>query len=136
MSISPRSGGRGSTDFYVWNIIMHWNGNVDSLYSSALPKIQIIRKNALNKICWKLNFLQKTQWAHMSISCRSKARGLLRLPCLKQYNVLKWESRFTLRLSAAKNMDNIKKMHLTKILENLSKFYFYLISIFSKLILY
>ncbi len=33
-----------------------------------LPKIQILWKNALNKSSLEINFLQKTNWAHMSIS--------------------------------------------------------------------
>ncbi len=32
-----------------------------------MPKIQIIRKNISNKSCGELDFLQKIQWAHMSI---------------------------------------------------------------------
>ncbi len=45
----------------------------------------------------------------MSISSRSGARGLERLPYLKYYDVLKWENRLTFRLNAAKNMDYMKK---------------------------
>ncbi len=45
----------------------------------------------------------------MSISPRSGARGLERLPCLKQYNVLKQENRLTLGLNAAKGTDYMKK---------------------------
>ncbi len=45
----------------------------------------------------------------MYISPRSGAMGLQRLPCSKYYNVLKWESRFTLGHNAAKNMDYMKK---------------------------
>ncbi len=37
-------------------------------------------------------------------------KGLQRLPCLKYYNVLKRESRFTLGLNAAKNTDYRKKI--------------------------
>ncbi len=32
-------------------------------------------KKASNKSCCELNFVQKTQWAHMSISHKSGARG-------------------------------------------------------------
>ncbi len=41
-----------------------------------LPKIQITWKNGSNKSYGELNFLQKTQRAHMSISLRSRTRGL------------------------------------------------------------
>ncbi len=44
----------------------------------------------------------------MSISTRSGARGLQKLPCFKYYNVLKWESRFTLGY-AVKITDYIEK---------------------------
>ncbi len=50
MSISPRSGSRGSKDCHVWNIIIYWNGKIDPLKGSALPKLDY------NKKCfkWKL----------------------------------------------------------------------------------
>ncbi len=51
-------------------------------------KIPIILKNNSNKYRSELNFLQKSQWAHMSISPRSEARRLERLPYLKYYSVL------------------------------------------------
>ncbi len=41
-----------------------------------------------NKSCPELNFLQKSQWAHMFNSPRTGARGLERSPCLKYYYVL------------------------------------------------
>ncbi len=56
-----------------WNIIIFCNGEVDLLYSSMLQKILIMSKNASNKNCAKLNFPQKTQQTHMSISARSGA---------------------------------------------------------------
>ncbi len=45
---------------YVWNIIMYWNGKVDSLYNCTLPKILIGSKNGSNKNCLELNLLQKS----------------------------------------------------------------------------
>ncbi len=45
----------------------------------------------------------------MSISPQSEARGLERLPFLKYYYVLKWESKFTLGLNTVKNTYYIKK---------------------------
>ncbi len=52
----------------------------------------------------------------MSISPRSGARVLQRLPCLKYYNVPKWKNRFNWGLNAAKITDDIKKMLQTKII--------------------
>ncbi len=43
----------------------------------------------------------------MSISPKSIARGVQRLICMKYYNVLKWESRFTFEFNTAKNTNNI-----------------------------
>ncbi len=52
----------------------------------------------------------------MSISGRSGARGLQRLICLKYYDVLKQEIRFTLRLNAVKNTRYIKNCFELKLL--------------------
>ncbi len=98
----------GFKDCHFWIIIMQRNGKIDSFQSSMLPKIPIILKIASNKNCSKLNFLKKPQWMHIFISPRSGARGLQTLPCLKYYNVLQWESKFTLWLNGAKNTDYIK----------------------------
>ncbi len=68
----------------------------------------ILPKNVLNKSCSELNFPQKTQWNHVSISGRSGAKGLQGLPFWKYYNALEWESRFTLGLNVASNTDLIK----------------------------
>ncbi len=51
----------------------------------------------------------QTYWTYSSISSRIGARGLQRLSLVKYYNVLEWESRFTLGLNAAKNTDYFKK---------------------------
>ncbi len=45
-----------------------------------LLKILIISKNALNSNCSELKFLQKSQWAHMSISPLSGAREVISIP--------------------------------------------------------
>ncbi len=82
---------------------------VDWLYGSILPKIVIIWKKAWSESCWEFNFLQKTQWAHVSISPKCGARGLERLLCLKYYNVLKRENRLTLKLNVVKNSDHMKE---------------------------
>ncbi len=72
---SPGVEVRGSKYWCVSNIILYWNGKVDTPYGSTLPKLQIISENASNKSCWALNFVQKSHWVHMCISPRSGARG-------------------------------------------------------------
>ncbi len=69
-----------------------------------------MKKKFQIKSCSDFHFLQKTQWAHMSIFPQSRARWLKRLPCLKYYNVWKWENRLTLVLNAAKNTVICKKV--------------------------
>ncbi len=44
-----------------------------------------LTKNASNKSCSELNFLQISQWAHMSICPRSGARELVIIPV--HYNI-------------------------------------------------
>ncbi len=73
MSIFPRSRARSSKDWYASNIILYWNGKVDLISGLTLPKLPIISESGFNKNCWALNFVQKIQWAHMSISPRSGA---------------------------------------------------------------
>ncbi len=85
----------GSSDWSVSNIMLYWNNKVDSLECLTLLKIQTISKNSSNKICWTLNFFQKSQWSHVSISPRSGTRGLQRVAFLKYYNALKWENSLT-----------------------------------------
>ncbi len=99
----------GSKDCHLWKIIIYQNGEIDSLWSSMLSKIRIICKNDSNKSFWALKSIQKSQWAHMSISPRSGGRGLRRLPSLKYYNVQKQQNWFTLVLEAAKNTGYIQK---------------------------
>ncbi len=43
-------------------IILYWAGKVDSVLGTTQLKIHIILENALNKSCWALNFVQKSQW--------------------------------------------------------------------------
>ncbi len=80
--------------------IYKFYGKVGSLEGWMRQTIQILSKDALNKSCSELNFLQKAQWTHI-MSPRSGASGIQRLSCLKYYNTLKWASRFTLGLNAA-----------------------------------
>ncbi len=46
---------------------------------------------------------------HVYLSHWSGARGHQRLPTLKYYNLLKWESRFTLGINIVKNTNYIRK---------------------------
>ncbi len=78
-----------SKNCHFWNIIMYWNGKVDSLQGSMLPKISVTSKNTSNKSYWALNFVQKSRWLHKSVSLKSRARGSQRLICFKYYMVLK-----------------------------------------------
>ncbi len=49
-------------NWYVSNIILYWNGKVDSLPGWwTLQKILITSTNALDKNCSELHFLQKTE---------------------------------------------------------------------------
>ncbi len=63
-----------------------------------LPKISIILKKVSSKSCSKLNFVQKSPRAHMSIPPQSGARGLERLIWLLYYMVLKLQITFSLEL--------------------------------------
>ncbi len=92
----------GSNDCHGKNIIKYGNTKIDWLCGWTLPKIPIICKKVSNKSCWDFNFLQKTQWAHISTSVRCLATELKRLLCSKYYNIWrKWENRSTLWLNAA-----------------------------------
>ncbi len=57
----------------------------------------------------KLNLVEKIQWAHMSISPRSGARGLKTLIWGKNYNVQKQQITFILGANAGKNTDHMEK---------------------------
>ncbi len=88
---------------------MGLNWRVGDHFGQNIAKKRIISKNASHKSCSELNFLQKTQWTHISIFPRSGARGAKHLPFLKYIDVLEWKSRFTLGLNAAKSTDCIEK---------------------------
>ncbi len=49
-------------------VYIHFNGKEDWLLELNVTKNTDYVKKTLNKSSWKLNFLQKTQWAQMSIS--------------------------------------------------------------------
>ncbi len=74
-----------------------------------LPKLRITSKKASNSCCLELNFVQKSQRVHMSISPQSGAKGLERLIWLKCFIVLKRQITFNLGLTATKNVYYIKK---------------------------
>ncbi len=76
MSISTRDGVGLLERLICFKYLLYGNGKVVSLSGWALPKLPIISKN-----CSELNFVQKSRWAHMSISRRSGAVEL-RAPVL------------------------------------------------------
>ncbi len=76
---------------------------------NAAKNTHRIKKKASNKSYSYLNFLQKSPRAHMSIFHRSGDRGLKRCASLKNYNVEKRKSRFTLGLEAATNKHSHQK---------------------------
>ncbi len=95
---------RGATIAYF--VILHlpkWGGRLQL-------KIYVISENVLNKSCWALNFLKKSQWVHMSISPRREAGGGGSKDChfrnTKMYK--KRQSRFISGLNTAKNTYFIK----------------------------
>ncbi len=59
---------------------VRWWGEKWETYFWDSPRIL---KNALLKSCAGLNFLQKTQWKHISVYPRSGARGLQKSACFK-----------------------------------------------------
>ncbi len=61
-----------------------------------------------NYTTWYGDQSSERQWVHMSTFPRSGVRELQKLLSSKYYYVLKWESRFTLKLDAAKNMHYVK----------------------------
>ncbi len=93
------------------------NGDI-SLLAWTLPKIRITSKKASNKSCLKLNFIQKSPGAHMSISPWSGARGLERLASSNYYSEGKQKITFNLGLNAAKNTHGIKKKLQIKVVQN------------------
>ncbi len=85
--------------FKYYNVLK-WESRLNLEVDTA-KNTDYIEKHFKQKL-FRIKFLAKTQWAHMSISFRSGAKGLLRLTFLKYYSVLQWQSRFTLGLNAAK----------------------------------
>ncbi len=88
MSISPRNEARELQRlpcFKYYNLLKQ-----ESRFTVGLtpPKLPIISKNVSNRSCRKLNFVQKTQCTHMSISPGSGAREHQRWPYFKYYSVL------------------------------------------------
>ncbi len=92
-------------------------GNIEFKSPKICANFSFLGEWQLKAIVWKLcchidlhpQILPRYRWMHISISLRSRARWLQILPFLKYFNVLEWESRFTLGLNAAKNTDYIKK---------------------------
>ncbi len=61
--------------------VLFWRETVNYIqfWGSTLPKIRIASKKASNESCSKLNYVQNSLWAHMTIPLWSGARGLERL---------------------------------------------------------
>ncbi len=64
-----------SKSWLVRNIIMYGNKKIDRLWDWMLPKLPIIYGKVSNKSCWDFNYLQKTQWAQISIFTRVELGG-------------------------------------------------------------
>ncbi len=90
----------------VVNIVI----TVGDLCEIVAERLRDIWRKASSKSSLKLNSLQKSHWAHMSISLRSGARGLERLIRLKYYNVQKRQITFALGLNATESTDYMKKI--------------------------
>ncbi len=83
-----------------------------------LPKIHINSKKASNESCSKLNFVQKSPQAHISISPRSGATTFEGLIWLLYYIILKLPITFNLGPNAAKNTHYFKKKFQMKVVQN------------------
>ncbi len=86
MSISPTSGATGLERLVCFKdyIVLKWK--VHSFAGWTPLKLLIISKNASNKNCLKLNFIQKSPQAHMSISSTSGAGK--RAPKISTFEIL------------------------------------------------
>ncbi len=62
----------GSKHCHLWNILLYWNGKVDSHYSLTLLKLPLLLKTASNKNYRAGNCVQNNPQLHMSISLRSR----------------------------------------------------------------
>ncbi len=76
----------------------------------TLLKLLITSKNCSNKGCSKLNFIQESQWVYISISPKSGARGLEKLPSLKHSHALKQNSIFNFRAQHCQKYALYEKM--------------------------
>ncbi len=104
-----------------WNYFKNWMEFYEELREFLLKiwmlrKLPIISKNCSNKSCWELNFIQNSQWAHMSICPKSRTSGIERLVSLKYYKMQKQESGFTRWLNTDKIIYYIKKLFKWKLL--------------------
>ncbi len=106
---------QGSKDCHFWNIIiLEWEGRF-TLGLNAAKNTDYIKKYFKQKL-FRIKFPTKNLVnACISISPRSGAKGFERLPFLKYYDVMEWESRFTLGLNPGKNADYIKKCFKQKL---------------------
>ncbi len=103
----------GSKDWHVSNVILYWNGKVDSFWGWRLPKSPIISNNCSNKNCWELNFVQKVS-GRTFLSPSGMKVGDRKIDLFQIFIVLKWETSFIFGMSAAKITDYIKKLFKIK----------------------
>ncbi len=80
-----------STVVYIAGYVKHTNFWIFGFTAECCQKYTSHTKKLEIKKCLKLNFVQKSPWAHMSISPWSGARVLERLACSKYYDVGKWQ---------------------------------------------
>ncbi len=101
MPIFPKSGATAlqRLPFSKYYDVLKWQSRF-TLGLNAAKNVHYI-KNASNKICSKLNFVQKSQSAHMSISPRN-GPGPQRSPFSEYFDGLKLENIFTLGLMQPK----------------------------------
>ncbi len=106
-----RQSGRDSKNCHLLKYcnVQKWGSRFIQCWT--LPKIRIISKNASKRGYWASNSVQKSQWAHMSVSPPSRVQlgGSADCHILKYYNVQKQGSRFTLGLDTAENKHYIQK---------------------------
>ncbi len=90
---------------------MEWKTRL-TLGLNIAKNTDYIKKSVKQKL-FRIKFQTKNSGVHISISFRKGGKRLRRLPFLKYYNVLEWESRFTLGLNTAKK--KIKKSFKKKL---------------------
>ncbi len=99
-----------------WNLIMRWNKTVSLLYGWLLQNISLISKNASNKSCTELNFLQETQCTRISIYPWVELEGS---KDFRFWNIIMcWNEKVHFRAKRCKNYRLYWKMLQTKVAQN------------------